>query len=134
MGIEIETSEAQHLLEVTQMSETGQNDLEKIGNISASLLILAKLNSYVNQRSEVLQKVTTILVKLVEFSRNSQAYKDIVSCLTIVLIKTFLVDLGSAKVGGDTLQNLKDLLQFLFEILNSQTVHCSVGFCESFMA
>lgn len=131
MGIHIETSESQHIMEIAQLSQVGQTDFEKIGHISAALLILTKLNSYVNQRKEVLDKVVTILVKLVGFSRSTESYKDIVTCLTIVLIKTFLVDLGSASVGGQTLQNLKDLLEFLFEILNSQTVNCSVRKRES---
>lgn len=75
----------------------------------------------------MLNKVTTILVKLLNFSRSSEKYRDIVTCLTIVLIKTFLVDLGSAEKDGATLQNLNDLLAYLFEILNSESVNCSVS-------
>lgn len=127
MGIEFEIPEAAHLAEVGYLNEIGETEMDKIGYISAALLVLAKLKTYCNQRKEVLQKVATILVKLVNFSRETQSFKDILTCLTIILIRSFIVDLGSVTEGGESLQNLRDLLAFLFEILNDENVHSSVS-------
>jgi hypothetical protein len=71
MGLEIKTSEAEHMEDLKNFYSLGEDDFDKIGNISASLLILANLNHLVNLRPDLLQKIAQILVKFLEFSRNA---------------------------------------------------------------
>ena len=112
--------------------EVGKTPLDKIGNISAALLVLSKLNSYVNKRADILDKVSVILAKLLEFSRSSELYRDLICCLTITLIQTFISDIGGGCNDEQAIDNLKGLFGFLFEVLNDQKSNISVSFLDHF--
>ena len=127
MGLEISTSESEHLENIKDYCLTGQNDFEKIGHISSALLIIANLYNFTNIREDLMSKIEQIMVKLLDFSRNAVQYKNILTCLTITLIQTFIVDLGGREIGGTSLENLNGLLKFLFEILNNQESKLSVS-------
>lgn len=71
MGLEISVQEAEHMEDIKKFCEQGEDDFDKIGNISAALLVLANLNNYSNLRTDILQKIGQILVKFLEFSSNA---------------------------------------------------------------
>lgn len=54
MGLEISVQEAEHMEDIKKFCEQGEDDFDKIGNISAALLVLANLNNYSNLRTDIL--------------------------------------------------------------------------------
>lgn len=67
------------------------------------------------------------MVKFLDFSRSAERHRNILTCLTITLIQTFIVDLGGKEVGGNSLSNLQGLLGFLLDILNNPESKISVS-------
>lgn len=128
MNLEIDLKEANHMKDLFDVKGKGETDLEKIGYISASLLILTNIANHVNSRNNFLDYISIIVNKLVKFLLTTKV--DIIKCLTLCVIKNFIVDLGSFTNVERRESNLKYLMDFLFLCLNNQQEKHSVNFFQ----
>lgn len=124
MNLGIDLTAANHMKELFNMNWKGESDLDKISFISASLLILTNLANHINARADFLDYISTVVNKLVKFSLTTNA--DIVKCLTLAVIKNFIVDLGSFNDVERRESNIKNLLGFVFKSLNNPNQKHSV--------
>ena len=119
-----------HLQSLNNIVETGSNDKEKLGIISASLLVLSSLSNCWEYRTNILDKVMFFIEKMSKkFSQNSISCvgDKVLACLTLVLISKFVLIFGSEKESSDKdeskrakngKENLGKLLNFLFMMIN----------------
>lgn len=127
MDLKIDLSEANHLKDhIFALNTKGETDIEKVGIISASLLILGNLSNHVNARSNFLEYISAIVNKLIAYDYNFPN-SEILICLAISFIKTFAVDMTSFHNVEQRESNFKGILGFLFKNLNNIEIKHNVN-------
>lgn len=124
--------EVGHLKSLKEVVEVGSTDIDKLGIISASLIILSNLNKCWEYRTNILDKVMFFINTMsdkFETMKIEQVGDKVLVCLTLVLISKFIAIFGSekedkgeedkSKRSKDGHKNLGKLLNFLFSIINN---------------
>lgn len=125
-------AEFEHLEIPGNFFKKGENDRERVGLISSSLLVVSNLSEFWKEREDILEKV----MKVIDFMRNNGRdmgrigrEDKLVVCLVLTLIKKYAAFLGSdSKKKSEEIGKgrLKLALEYVFCVMNDKNVSNSV--------
>lgn len=124
-------TEFEHLEIPENLFKKGENDRERVGLISSSLLVMSNLAEVWKEREDILEKIMKVIEFMHKNGRNMGGIgreDKLVVCLVLTLIKNYIAFLGSGSSENQEKgqKRLKLMLEYVFCVMNDKNVSNSV--------